>query len=351
MEAGASRLQSPYQLTRLLFDCREPQLDSTTLMRRFFFWLSCVLVLASPLGAQRTPVAPDSASRAEFVGTVRDMAAWALVTPAAHIPVGGILDERGNVASVVGTLKETTYTPDTVLAAFRKDLSAATRRQNARAFGLGYIVRRAAPNGARVIDAVMVEVEYRNGYRTRVMFPYTRDEAGQPVFGEPITGAGTATRDVAVGPTLEESARRIVAAVPYPTFITNDASGRPQARTVQTQPPDSTWTVWFATNPRTRKVAEVQRDARVVLHYFDQSTLSYVSLVGRARVVRDRATKDAHWNAAWTAFYPDRDSSVVLIAVQAERLEIVSTALGIAGDAATWRPPTIQLPRRGVPPR
>jgi general stress protein 26 len=149
-------------------------------------------------------------------------------------------------------------------------------------------------------------------------------------------------------PSLETFARRIVGAVPYPTFITTDATGRPQARTVQPQQPDSAWTVWIATNPRTRKVTEVQRDPRVVLHYFDQSTLSYVSLIGRARIVRDRAIKAAHWTSAWDSFYPDRDTSVLLIAVEAERLEIVSATLGISGDAATWRPPTLLVkPRRG----
>jgi general stress protein 26 len=148
---------------------------------------------------------------------------------------------------------------------------------------------------------------------------------------------------------LEPIARRIVTSVAYPTFITTDARGAPQARTVQPQPPDSSWTVWFATNPRTRKVREIARDPRVVLHYFDPATLSYVSLVGRARVVRDRATKAAHWAAAWDAFYPDRDTSVVLIAVRAERLEIVSATLGVAGDAATWRPPTLRI--RTAPPR
>lgn len=155
----------------------------------------------------------------------------------------------------------------------------------------------------------------------------------------------------AAKPSLEQNARRIVASVAYPTFITTDLTGRPQARTVQPQQPDSAWTVWFATNPRTRKVREITRDPRVVLHYFDQPTLSYVALIGRARVVRDRATKDAHWTTAWNAFYADRDTSVVLIAVTAERLEIVSTTLGITGDAATWRPPTVRLPVRASVPR
>lgn len=162
----------------------------------------------------------------------------------------------------------------------------------------------------------------------------------------PAVSVAQAPARAAAKPSLEQSARRIIASVAYPTFITTDATGRPQARTVQPQQPDSTWTVWFATNPRTRKVREITRDQRVVLHYFDQPTLSYVALIGRARVVRDRPTKDAHWTAAWTPFYPDRDTSVVLIAVTAERLEIVSSTLGITGDAATWRPPTVRLPAR-----
>lgn len=146
---------------------------------------------------------------------------------------------------------------------------------------------------------------------------------------------------------LEAQARTIIGAVPYPTFITVGADGHPQARTIQPLAPDSTWTVWFATNPRTRKVGEVVRNPRVTVHYFDPATLSYVTLIGRGRVVRDRATKDAHWTAAWDAFYPDRDSSVVLMAVSVERLEVVSTGLKITGDPRTWRPPSVTVRRRG----
>lgn len=344
------------------------QVSSTDFMRRIQIALLCTFALAAPSAAQR----PNTSTRAaidEFVVTVRDMAAWALVTPAAHIPVGGILDARGNVESVVGSSKEATITPDSVLDAFRKALGAAGRRQRSTAIGVGYIVRRAPPGSRTPLDAIIVEVEHRTGFRSTVMYPYTRQESGEPVFGAPTRSPGTlreiagrrqvkepetesppaqapaAPRDTLVRPSLEEFARRIVKAVPYPTFITKDATGQPQARTVQALQPDSAWTVWFATNPRTRKVSEVSRDPRVVLHYFDLSTLSYVSLVGRARVVRDRATKDAHWDASWNAFYPDRDAGVVLIAVTADRLEVVSSTLGIAGDAATWRPPVVRLRR------
>jgi general stress protein 26 len=333
------------------------------------------VTVAVPASGQRARPAIDAATRAgvdSFIVTVRDMAAWAVVTPAAHIPVGGLLDDAGHVSSVVGSGKEAPYTDDAVLTEFRALLGAAGRTQRAHAIALGY--RSRLPSLAGVTsEAIVVEFEHRSGYRATVMFPFTRTEAGDVRYGAESFAAGTlreiaAKRDVAivirtrplVGPSasdsnestdtastsarLQQVARRIVSTVPFPTFITSDVSGRPQARTVQPQTPDSAWTVWFATNPRTRKVSEIQRDPRVVLHYFDQSTLSYVALIGRARVVRDRATKAAHWNPAWDAFYPDRDASVVLIAVDAERLEIVSSTLGVRGDAATWRPPTVRLP-------
>ena len=158
-----------------------------------------------------------------------------------------------------------------------------------------------------------------------------------------VAQAQTTTRSTANLPSV---ARRIAKAARYATFVTVDSAGHPQARTVQPLLPDSQWVVWFATNPRTRKVGEIERDPHVALHYFDHITASYVTLTGTARVVRDRATKEAHWDRAWSTFYSDRDTSVVLIEVRTQRLEVVSPVLGVTGDAATWRPPSVQVGRR-----
>ena len=151
-------------------------------------------------------------------------------------------------------------------------------------------------------------------------------------------------------PDLPTAARTIIASAQYATFITTDAAGHPQARTVQPLAPDSAWHVWFATNPRSRKVGQVRRDAHVALHYFDKPTESYVTIIGEARIVTDSATKNAHWDRTWDVFYKDRDSSVVLIDVRADQLEIVSAKMGITGDTATWRPPTVRV-RTSAPPR
>ncbi len=145
---------------------------------------------------------------------------------------------------------------------------------------------------------------------------------------------------------LPAAARSIVAAATYATFVTIDGSGQPQARTVQPGAPDADWMVWFATNPRTRKVQQLRANSRAALHYFDRDRLSYVAITGRAYIVTDRATKRAQWNPAWTPFYADQDTSVVLVRVVPDRVEVVSTALGVDSDKRSWLPSSFVPKRR-----
>ena len=142
-------------------------------------------------------------------------------------------------------------------------------------------------------------------------------------------------------------ARKLMTGARYAALITLDSTGAPQARTVEPFAPERDMTVWVGTNPLTRKVAEIRRDSRVTLYYYDPAAMGYVTIRGRARLVNDPALKRTWWNPGWTAFYPDRDKGYLLVKVTPERLEIVSPAHGITGDAVTWRPPTVRL----TPPR
>ncbi len=51
--------------------------------------------------------------------------------------------------------------------------------------------------------------------------------------------------------------------------------------------------------------------------YFDSASSGYVTLLGRARVVRDAEEKAAHWKDAWSSLYKDknRGEDYVLIRV------------------------------------
>jgi hypothetical protein len=160
-------------------------------MRRLLFATLFVTACASPGNTSpgaRASIAARGPSRTQvdsFVRTVRDMAAWAIVTPAAHIPVGGLRDATGTVSSVTDNAGiHPVPTPDTIVNPFRDLLSAAARRQNSTAAGLAYLVQRIPPGGKSAVNAVLVEVESVSGYRADVLWPYTRNEFGEPQFAK-----------------------------------------------------------------------------------------------------------------------------------------------------------------------
>ncbi|MES3035481.1 MAG: hypothetical protein V4813_15885 [Gemmatimonadota bacterium] len=125
-----------------------------------------------------------------FVVTVRDMAAWALVTPAAHIPVGALQDADGNVESVVGSqVVPTRFTPDSVLATLRRALGIGARTQRSAAIGLAYFREQLLPGDSTPRQLLVVEVEHRTGYRATLLFPYTFT-GESPEFGEPLQRPG-----------------------------------------------------------------------------------------------------------------------------------------------------------------
>lgn len=142
---------------------------------------------------------------------------------------------------------------------------------------------------------------------------------------------------------LVAAAREIMTTVRYCALITLNSSGRPQARTMDPFAPDEDMVVWLGTNPRSRKVAEIRRNARVTLYYFDRDEQAYVTISGIARLVNDPKEKEKRWKDEWKDFYPNRATDYLLIAVKPERLEVVSVKKGIVGDLKTWQPPSVSL--------
>lgn len=143
---------------------------------------------------------------------------------------------------------------------------------------------------------------------------------------------------------LLAAAREIIAATRFNALITLDESGQPRVRTMDPFPPDENMVVWFGTNRRTRKVAEIANDPRVTLYYPSPEADGYVSIHGTARLVDDPAEKARRWKEEWTQFYPDREASYLLIEVVPARIEVVSYRRGIVGDPDTWTPASIEFP-------
>ncbi len=168
---------------------------------------------------------------------------------------------------------------------------------------------------------------------------------------EPQPPSATDSDPQLTGPPLDTvavlaAAREVMDSARYATMVTLGPTGHPQARIVDPFPPEPDFTIYAATNARTRKAAELAADPRITLLYFDRVGGSYVTVVGRAELVRDSASRVRYWKEEWAAFYRDRNlgEDYLLIRVRPLRLEISSERHGIRNDAVTWRPVLVELP-------
>jgi len=150
----------------------------------------------------------------------------------------------------------------------------------------------------------------------------------------------------ATPPTRDElvaAARKVMTSQTYCALITLDASGRPSVRTMNPFPPEEDLTVWFATNDRSRKVAEMRADPRVTLYYADHAKASgYVSLSGRAVLVDDKAEILKRKRAYWDTSFPGL-KNLVLVKVVPEKLDVLNYEGKIVVDPITWRTPSIDV--------
>lgn len=156
-----------------------------------------------------------------------------------------------------------------------------------------------------------------------------------------------------IGPPSAPTKAQVIAAAKdvmqtsrYSTLITIGDEGQPQARIVDPFVPEADFTIWIGTNPLTRKVAEIRRDPRVTLLYFNPAAGEYVTVVGTATLVADSVEKARHWKEEWAAYYRDgpRGDGYVLIRVRPTRLEVVSPRHGLVNDPKTWLPVLVEMP-------
>jgi general stress protein 26 len=127
------------------------------------------------------------------------------------------------------------------------------------------------------------------------------------------------------------------------TLITLDSAGTPRARIMDPFPPQQHFVLWFGTNAQSRKVVEIENDARCTVNYYDKEAAGYVSLYGKAEIIRDPVLLKEYWKSAWQAFYPDYPQGYCLIKFTPDYLELISEKHGITGNPVTWKPARIRL--------
>jgi general stress protein 26 len=113
-------------------------------------------------------------------------------------------------------------------------------------------------------------------------------------------------------------------------MTTTADDGSLRSRPMSTQKTDFDGQLWFFTDGESGKVFEIQHDRHVNLSYADPSSSRYVSVSGRAGLVRDKAKIKELWTPAMKAWFPDGvdDPKVALLRVDVEQAEYWDTPGG-----------------------
>jgi general stress protein 26 len=140
------------------------------------------------------------------------------------------------------------------------------------------------------------------------------------------------------------AAKALIAKDSFTTLITVDAENRPRARTVLVSAPDEDFMLWMATRPSTRKLDQIAHNRAATLHFADDRSAAYASLMGEARAMKDEwfiANKNPYKGDALKSYFPDFPKDFVLIGFKPFWLEIATGSIPSTTD--TWRPQGLTL--------
>ena len=143
--------------------------------------------------------------------------------------------------------------------------------------------------------------------------------------------------------TMLVAAREIIKGTSYCGFVTVDATGQPQIRTMNPFPVNDELITWFATSRTSRKVQEIKNNPKVCVYFADHtSARGYVNITGTAKVIDDKdlliKMKRDYWNGI-----PNWQDIFVLIKIVPNTLEVVNYKHGLSGDPKTFGAPKIKF--------
>ena len=136
--------------------------------------------------------------------------------------------------------------------------------------------------------------------------------------------------------TIEESGtaaiekfRELVEDIPVAMFITSSGDGWLDGRPMGAQELDDDGALWFFTDKRTGKVAELQADAKTSVSYVDSKKATYVFARGITTVIDDKAKAEELWSAPMNAWFEGADDpNLVLLRVDVDTVEFWNDPAG-----------------------
>ena len=130
-------------------------------------------------------------------------------------------------------------------------------------------------------------------------------------------------------------------------LTTVDTDGKPWSRPMATQEAEFDGDLWFFTRDDSEKVDHVQRNPRVGVAFAEPKNQAFVTMAGRALVVKDRKKMEDLWSEPLKAWFPrgTDDPHLRLLKVEVERAEYwdspaspIVYAFGYAKAVLTGKP-------------
>ena len=120
-----------------------------------------------------------------------------------------------------------------------------------------------------------------------------------------------------------EKLRERIQDIKVAMLTTVDEDGKLHSRPMATEQVASDGTLWFFTRADSPKIKELAHDERVNVSYSDPDDDTYVSIAGRARVVRDRERAAELWSPLYKAWFPQGldDPELALVNVRIEQAQ------------------------------
>jgi general stress protein 26 len=117
--------------------------------------------------------------------------------------------------------------------------------------------------------------------------------------------------------------RELIKDIEFAMLATVEEDGTLRSRPMATQKVEFDGDLWFFTRASAPKVDEVEREHNVNVSYASPEKQRYVSVSGRANVVRDRKKIEELWSPELKAWFPKglEDPDIALLKVSVERAE------------------------------
>ena len=126
---------------------------------------------------------------------------------------------------------------------------------------------------------------------------------------------------------LLDGAAKTMRSARYCWLATATEAGAPHVRPmgrVLNDPGEDQWKIWFLTDGRSNKAADMRRASEVSILFQDDPDLAFVTMIGKAALHENASETRSRWKGAYDVYFPseaDR-ASAIFVEVEIERMEL-----------------------------